>query len=167
MLPDVQKPEIIHSCSQDKSIHTYNLKTEKKLMAHQAKNGVLLDMTQRKDHELELITCGMNTPLLFWDCDVAEPVEKIDVPSKLLTIDVSNSGKFLACGNENGEVFTFFSIYKKLKKKVMVFDIHSEAYLGKCIGHSSSVNKLKWSHDEKQIVSVGADASLCIWNFFI
>lgn len=49
----------------------------------------------------------------------------------------------------------------------MVFDIHNEAYLGKCIGHSSSVNKLKWSYDEKQIVSVGADASLCIWNFFI
>lgn len=110
VLPDVQKPEIIHSCSQDKSIHTYNLKTEKKLMAHQAKNGVLLDMTQRKDHELELITCGMNTPILFWDCDVADPVEKIDVPNKLLTIDVSNSGKFLACGNENGEVLIFIYI---------------------------------------------------------
>jgi len=113
VLPDVQKPEIIHSCSQDKSIHTFDLKTEKKVMLHQAKNGVLLDMTQRKDHELELITCGINSPILFWDCDVTDPVEKIDTQHRLLTIDVSNSGRFLACGNDLGEVsniFIFLSI---------------------------------------------------------
>ena len=107
MLPDVEKPELIHSCSQDKTINTYDLKSEKKVMLHQAKNGVLMDMTQRKDHELELITCGVNTPILFWDCDVAEPVEKIDTQQKLLTIDVSNSGKFLACGNDAGEVIFY------------------------------------------------------------
>lgn len=106
--PDVQRPEFIHSCSQDKTINTYDLKNEKKIMLHQAKNGVLYDMTQRKDHELELITCGLNTPILFWDCDVADPVEKIDIQQKLLTIDVSNSGKFLACGNDLGEVIFVF-----------------------------------------------------------
>lgn len=44
----------MHSCSIDKTILTYNLKSEKKVILHFAKNGVLLDMTQRKDHENEL-----------------------------------------------------------------------------------------------------------------
>lgn len=48
----------------------------------------------------------------------------------------------------------------------MVFDIQKQSYLGKFVGHSAAVNKLKWSPDEKQIVSVSEDASLCIWNFF-
>lgn len=39
-------------------------------------------------------------------------------------------------------------------------------YLGKYLGHSAGVNKLKWSPDEKQIVSVSLDGSICIWNFF-
>ena len=54
IFPDLEKPNIIHSCSIDKIIHTYDLKTEKKIILHQAKNGQVLDMAQRKDNELEL-----------------------------------------------------------------------------------------------------------------
>jgi cilia- and flagella-associated protein 52 len=54
VFPDILKPNFIHSCSQDKSIHTFDLKTERKVILHQAKNGVLYDMSQRKDHEQEL-----------------------------------------------------------------------------------------------------------------
>lgn len=62
-------------------------------MYHQAGNGAILHMSQRRDSEQELgkicnfsiyfslflifillVTCGINTPILFWDCDVVEPV---------------------------------------------------------------------------------------------
>lgn len=45
MFPDNQKPNIIHSCSLDKTIHTYDLKSDKKVILHQAKNGMIMDMT--------------------------------------------------------------------------------------------------------------------------
>ena len=38
--------------------------------------------------------------------------------------------------------------------------------MGKYIGHSGAVTKLKWAPDEKQIISVSNDASVCVWNFY-
>jgi hypothetical protein len=32
-------------------------------------------MSQRLDSEQELVTCDGNGRLLFWDCDVADPVQ--------------------------------------------------------------------------------------------
>ena len=51
VFPDILKPNLIHSCSADKSVHTFDLKTDKKIIFHQAKNGTILHMSQRKDHE--------------------------------------------------------------------------------------------------------------------
>ena len=39
-------------------------------------------------------------------------------------------------------------------------------FLGKGLGHSGPVQKVKWSPDEKQIVSVAADCSISVWNFY-
>lgn len=38
----------------DKTICTFDLKMERKVGGHQIKNGVLYDMSQRKDNENEL-----------------------------------------------------------------------------------------------------------------
>ena len=50
-MPDINNVAIIHSCSLDKTIHSYNIKKEKKIIFHTAKNGMIFDMTQRKDSE--------------------------------------------------------------------------------------------------------------------
>ena len=47
----------------DKTIVTYDLKAEKRVIVHRTLNGQLMDMTQRKDSELELATCGINCPI--------------------------------------------------------------------------------------------------------
>jgi len=54
LFPDINRPHIIHSCSIDKTVFTFDLKTEKKVILHQANNGFILDMSQRKDREQEL-----------------------------------------------------------------------------------------------------------------
>jgi hypothetical protein len=43
-------------------------------------------MTQRKDNELELVSCGQGAPIYFWDCDEANPVGEIVYPYKVLSI---------------------------------------------------------------------------------
>jgi len=58
LFPDINKPFLIHSCSMDRSISTYDLKLEKRNGGYQTKNGALFGMSQRKDNEFELVTCG-------------------------------------------------------------------------------------------------------------
>lgn len=154
-MPDLNLPHVIHSCGMDKGICTFDLKKEKKIVGHSIKNGMIFDMSQRKDHENELVTCGQGSPIFFWDCDEADPVAYIDYPYKVSSIQVSYSGKYIAFGTETNEVF--------------VYDIRNFgkfAMVGKGAAHSGPVMKLRWSPDDKQIVSVAADASLCVWNFY-
>ena len=64
-------------------------------------------MSQRKDNEFELVTCGQGAPIYFWDCDEKDPVAQIDYPYKVLSIQVSPSGRFVAFGTETNEVFIY------------------------------------------------------------
>jgi WD40 repeat protein len=48
----------------------------------------------------------------------------------------------------------------------VIFNIEKNLYMGKYQGHSGPMNKLKWTSDEKQILSVSDDGSVCVWNFF-
>eukprot|EP00828_Plagiopyla_frontata_P034738 TRINITY_DN4527_c0_g1_i5.p3 TRINITY_DN4527_c0_g1~~TRINITY_DN4527_c0_g1_i5.p3 ORF type:complete len:102 (+),score=20.94 TRINITY_DN4527_c0_g1_i5:127-432(+) len=68
---------------------------------------------QRRDHEMELVTCGPNMPIEFWDCDQVEPVEQVEFPSKLYTLAISPSGNYLAAGSEQGQVVLFETNSKK------------------------------------------------------
>ena len=91
----------------DRTISSYDLKAEKRTQGHQTKNGSLLGMTQRKDSECELVTAGQGAPIYFWDQDEVDPVAQIDYPYKVLTIQVSPSGRFVAFGTETNEVFIY------------------------------------------------------------
>jgi len=82
-----------------------------------------------------LVTCGNNCPVLFWDCDIVDPVDKIDYPYKLVTISVSPSGKYVAMGSETAEV--------------LLFEVATKKFVGRYSSHSDTITKLKWSPDEK------------------
>jgi WD40 repeat protein len=112
-------------------------------------------MTQRKDHELELITAGSGSPIFFWDCDEKQPVAQIAYPYKVTTIQISPSGKHLAFGTDTNELFVY-----------SLQGLNNFSFLGKGLGHSSAVQKISWSPDEKQVISVSADHSISVWNFF-
>lgn len=155
LFPDLTKPYLIHSCSMDRSISTYDLKQEKRIGGHQTKNGALFGMTQRRDNEFELVTSGQGAPIYFWDCDAADPVAEITYPYKVLSIHVSPSGRFVAFGTETNEVFVY-----------SISGLNQFTFMAKGLGHSGPVTKVKWSPDEKQIISVSTDSSISVWNFY-
>ena len=68
------------------------------------------------------------------------------------SIEISNNGKLAAIGNEFGEVTLF---------KLPEFE-----YIGKTIGHSKDITNLKWTPDDKQVISLSSDNSVCIWNIY-
>jgi WD40 repeat protein len=157
IFPDLIQPHLIHSCGFDRSLNTYDLKLvsstqERRVVRHEIGNGALCDMTQRKDNENELITCGVGSGILFWDCDEKNPVMQIPFSGNLNALQISPSGAYLAAGSTSSELF--------------IFEVRTSRCLAQGQGHSLPINRLQWSPDEKQIVTVSEDCSVAIWNFY-
>ena len=111
-------------------------------------------MGQRRDTR-ELVTAGAGTPITFWrlDSQPIKPSMEIDYPYKILSLDISPSGSKLAFGTETNEVF--------------VYNLGEHAtFAAKGVGHSAPVTAVKWTPDEKQLISGSVDASVSIWNYF-
>lgn len=154
VLIDVLRPQRIHSCGQDKSLFIYDLKTERRIVAQQVREGAFNSIAQRLDSETEIVSAGSDGRLLFWDCDVAEPVQQLMDPSRLrvMCVSVSPSGRYLAtCGDDC---------------EVKLYDLAGMALIASALGHSETINSVSWSPDERQLVSVGCDSCICVWNFF-
>ncbi|ETI42043.1 hypothetical protein L917_12232 [Phytophthora nicotianae] len=154
VLVDVKLPHRVHSCGVDKALFIYDLKGARRIVAQQVREGAFHGITQRVDSETEIVTAGADGRLLFWDCDEPDPVQFIVDPSRLKVTcaQVSPSGRFIATCGEDCEV--------------KLFDVGSSALLASARGHSNTVNALAWSPDERQLVSVGADSCICVWNFY-
>ena len=151
---DINDDGLVHSCSLDKSILTFDLRTEKRANCHMLREGSFVHMVQRKDHEWELITSHGAGVMLQWDCDIADAVKEWEDPrrSQCKYLAMSPSGRFLACACED---FT-----------VKIWDVQADCVISVCLGHSVAVLAVKWSPDEKQFVSVSGDCSICVWNFY-
>jgi len=76
-------------------------------------------------------------------------------PYKVLAIQISPSGRYLTFGTETNEVFVY-----------SITGLNNFTFISKGLGHSGPVTKLKWSPDEKQIISVSTDSSISVWNFY-
>ena len=152
---DIEKPNIIHSVGADCIILSYDLKAARRIICHMVTSGGLTDVTQRKDSELELVTCDIMGRLLSWDIDARDPVMAVQDPSKesLRTISVSPSGRYLAFA---GDDFL-----------LKVLDILSGQVLSIGQGHSNIIRTLVWTPDEKQILTGGDDYCICVWNFYL
>jgi WD40 repeat protein len=61
----------------------------------------------------------------------------------------------VAFGTETNEVFVYS----------LIGDTGVQ-FVGKGLGHSAPVTKVKWTPDEKQVVSVSMDSSISVWNFY-
>ncbi len=82
-----------------------------------------------------------------------EPISEYNLGENFHCLRMSNNGKYVALGSSLGEIWFF-----KMKR----FDL-----IGKSRGHSLELIKLSWSPDDKQIVSVSKDGSICVWNFYL
>ncbi|CAD7928444.1 unnamed protein product [Amoebophrya sp. A120] len=150
---DIERPHLFHSGSEDRFIVTYDVKLNKSIVQRTTPNSNVTGLSQRKDCEREVVSCGLDGRLLFWDIDVADPVGCFHERNcKYLCVEVSPSGQYVAAGSEDGFLF--------------VFDLETSEKISQLEGHSGPVTSVVWSPDMRQIVTTGADASVCVWNFF-
>jgi cilia- and flagella-associated protein 52 len=155
VLIDVQKPNILHSIGADGSVLSFDLKAGRRLISHIINGGLMTDMTQRQDNELELITADVIGRLMHWDIDYREAVLVIQDPTRtaMRKCSVSPSGRFLAFAGDD--------------MVLKVLEIKSGQVISLGQGHSSAIKALSWTPDERQLVTGGDDCCLCVWNFFL
>lgn len=150
---DVNKPNLIFSCGGDRELICYDMKLQKRQNTQKINNGVISGIAQKADKEYEVISVGINCDLCVWDFYQTAPVKQIPLGERMMCIKISHNGKYFAIGSCSGEVW--------------LFKLPEYEFICKSQGHSREINKLQWSPDDKQIVSVSTDGSLCIWNVYI
>ena len=167
---DLHRPNIIHSASSDKTLVTIDLNQARRVACHTVKDGKFSSMTQATTGELELITADTAGSLKWWDTDYAEPVSQLVTwsphhdPNKdrrITSIDLSPP-------MTDGSPGSDFLIATTSTGDLQVWDLLNRSSAPISIGaaHSDEITTAKWAPDGKQIVSVGKDASICVWNFY-
>eukprot|EP00933_Yihiella_yeosuensis_P048527 TRINITY_DN4478_c0_g1_i2.p1 TRINITY_DN4478_c0_g1~~TRINITY_DN4478_c0_g1_i2.p1 ORF type:complete len:668 (-),score=88.39 TRINITY_DN4478_c0_g1_i2:145-2001(-) len=156
LLVDSDSPQIVHSGAEDKLMVSYDLKQNKPLVQHFTTSSNITSLSQRKDRDKEVVSASLDGKLLFWDVDYADPMGCIDTPpgasQRLRCLEVSPNGRYVAAGTDDARLY--------------IYDLMSCQCIQECEGHAGAINQVRWSPDQKQIVSAGKDGCVIIWNFF-
>ena len=141
------------SCSRDRSFLCWDLQQERRVSSHLQRMGGINALALSKDQQM-IITVGQEKKISFWTLQNENPVNTIFPAhsAEAICLDVSNNGLFIVTGSADHEL--------KLWSK-------DGTNLATGIGHSGPVSAVSFSPDDKQIVSVGMDGSIFIWNVYM
>jgi len=115
-------------------------------------NGQLTDMVQRKGGESELITSLSDGRVMIWDEDIKDPVEEIRIEGATCcnAVDLSPDESILAVAGDN----------------VYLYGMEEFNLIAELRAHSETIWSVKWTADQRQLISVAGDATCCIWNYY-
>lgn len=152
-------PHMCHSCSTDGTVLSYDIRRGNRVATHNmARRGKFACLEQRVDSETELITASLSGYVHTWDVDYPDArIEHIDHPEELRCVSLSRSGTLLAVAGSSG----FVKVYHMPSTDTGKLDLIAVGQ-----GHFGPVRGIMFSPDERQIVSVSENASLCVWNFY-
>ena len=143
------------SCSRDRSILCWDLRSEKRITSHQQRMGGVNGVALSGDQTI-VLAVGQERRVTSWDLRDQNPLAVKDLSPDLddeaLGITLSNDGALFATA---GTAMT-----------VKLWDFNTLELLAVGEGHSGSVNDLKFSPDDRQIVSVGDDGNVFVWNIY-
>lgn len=138
------------SASADGSVIKWSLESFTRLSA--VFGATFFTSVRYHPDESQFISCGTDHKISFYDSTDMAAVRILEgsETDALCGLDVSADGSF------------FVSCSADRAVKLWHYDEGLCWYTGE--GHSSAVNKVKISPDEKRLVSIGNDCSICIWK---
>jgi len=139
------------TASRDRCLLTWDLRTEKRLTQHREKHGGI-NCLAIASNQTSVITAGQEKTLTYWDLRMADPIRCVELDEEINSISMSPDDRYIATAG-TGQV-------------VKVYDVNSSQVMSTGTGHSRSIKKLSFSPDGKQVVSVGLDHSIMVWNFY-
>jgi WD40 repeat protein len=134
--------------------HLFTLVMSEPLTTAAQRMGVISGVSIHPDSS-GFLSVGQDKRISFWDLAHANPVLVTNNPHgdfEPTCICVSNCGRFLATGGSD--------------QRVCIWDATNSALLAEGVGHSGTITSVTFSPDSKQMISVGADGCILVWNIF-
>ncbi len=107
----------------------------------------------------KFVSVGQERKITYWDLRKSQPEVMLESSpykgesDELLSISISHNNKFFATGGMLGIV--------------RIYDFTTGQFVTECRAHSSTITCVKFSPDDKQIISTGRDGLVVVWNFFL
>ena len=147
------------SCARDRSILCWDLKAEKRVSAQTQRMGGINSFCISPSDPNKYISVGQERKITYWDLRKAH--EELILESspfkgesdELCSVSISHNNKYFAVGGSLGIV--------------RIFDYQSGQFITECRAHSSTINCVAFSGDDKQLISTGQDGLVAVWNVFL
>lgn len=141
------------SCSRDRSILCWDLRNERRISSHIQRMGGINTVALSANQNL-VLSAGQEKRISYWDLRIDSPVNIIQKAheEEATCIAVAHNLDIFATGGND--------------RLVKLWDYHTGELIMDGIGHSGNVRGLAFSPDDRQLVSVGEDGSIFIWNVY-
>lgn len=139
------------SGSKDRNIICWDLRHEKRVASLRQRMGGVNSLALYLD-QVQVLSVGQDRRLTFWDLRESEPVHAVSLDSEALATALSYSGNFIATGGKD--------------QIVRLWSFDGARHLVDGMGHSGSINSIVFSPDDRQMVSVGNDGCIFVWNIY-
>ncbi|EEY58167.1 uncharacterized protein PITG_00790 [Phytophthora infestans T30-4] len=138
------------SASSDGSCIVWNLETFVRTQAMFA-STVFRRVLYHPD-ESQLLTCGSDRRITYFDAYDGEAIRFLEEAAdhEMLAMDIEHSGALFATGGRDGML------------RLWHYDNGETVAIGR--GHSEAINAVKISPDRKEIVTVGSEGAVMIWE---
>jgi len=146
------------SSSRDKSFLCWDLRAEQRISSHQHRMGGINSIALSGD-QTQVLTIGQEKKLTFWDLREPNPIASLNHGDEAFSMAVSHNGLYVATGGRD--------------HRVKIWDMQNasqgrerESLLMDGVGHSGHIRSIAFSPDDRQVVSVGEDGCVLVWNVF-
>lgn len=102
--------------------------------------------------ESQLLTAGSDRKITYWDCFDGQAIRMLDGSDsgEINALDITREGEHCVSGGED--------------KLVKIWNYDEGICYSQGTGHSGTITRLKFSPDQKFIVSVGTEGAIFIWH---
>ena len=148
------------SASRDKTIYLWDLRAEARDKGLVQRMGGINAIDLLPDH-IQLISVGQEKCVGLWDLRESAPLAMVPAGEEQLCIAAYTPPE--AKGDSRLTIFATAGA----DCVVRLWRYKDASVVAKGIGHSSQVRGVKFSPDGKQLVSVGDDGGVLVWNIFL
>lgn len=145
--------------ARDRSILCWDLKNEKRVSVQTQRMGGVNCFSIAPVDNNKFISVGQERKITYWDLRktnaevVLESSPYMGESDELYSVAISRNNKYFATGGSMGIL--------------RIYDFSSGQFIIECRAHTSAISQLRFSADDKQLISTGRDGLVSIWNIFL